>query len=394
MMIAAPIHTVVISVENFYWVLFENLLKPVGLDCWYYYPWGTQDNFSRNEFKKFTGKRDRNHVLFHFEQEPLWSQDLGAYDFIQSAWSNKLLRILANSEHSLLKKKVCKSREILDWYFFYHGFAALDWYRDAQYITDQHRIQDAFLLMNHVLDHRAYRLSLLSLMLDRDIVCRGSVSFHATQSAVAAELCNRHTRLSDTSRGMIQTMLPRLADLPWQLDAVPINGNLSARFGHEEYHLWQRSLWHVVTETVFYDPKLHLTEKTFKPIVSQRPFVLVAAPGNLAYLRSYGFQTFDHWIDESYDMIQDPDLRLDAIVNEIARFANMSVEQLRMIHQDMQSVLDHNKKHFFGGFRDIIVAELVDNFDHCVRRWNNGRVDGRELPLHPDLQSVKQILLR
>ena len=345
------------------------------------------------EFQPWKPKQE-NHVLFHYDQEPIWTDSFPYYDSLYPAWSNKLVRILANSEHSQTKQAVCRQRGMLDWYFFFHGFAALDWYRDTQYVSLQHNIQDAFLLLNHVLDHRAYRAALLCRMLDQDIVGCGSISFHGTQTEIIAELNNPHTRLSNISRTMIQTMLPRLADLPWQLDRVPVNGDLSARFGHQEYALWQRSLWHMVTETVFYDPKLHLTEKTFKPIVAQRPFVLVAAPGNLAYLRSYGFQTFDRWIDESYDMIQDPDLRLDAIVTEIARFAHMSVQELRDIQQDMQSVLVHNKQHFFGAFRDIIVAELVDNFDHCVRRWNNGRVDDREVPLHRDLESVKQILLR
>mgnify|MGYP003342655425 CR=1 FL=1 len=38
------------------------------------------------------------------------------------------------------------------------------------------------------------------------------------------------------------------------------------------------ALWNIVTETVFYYDKLHLTEKIFKPIVHRRPFLLVAAP--------------------------------------------------------------------------------------------------------------------
>ena len=184
-----------------------------------------------------------------------------------------------------------------------------------------------------------------------------------------------------------------MASLPWRVDDVPINGDLSARFGHREYRLWQSSLWHVVNETVFYEPKLHLTEKIFKPIVAQRPFILVAAPGNLAYLRSYGFQTFERWIDESYDDLQDPDQRLDAIANEIERFAHMSLGELHDVHQDMMSVLDYNKKHFFGEFRKIIVGELVDNFDQCIRIWNNGRIDGRDVPLPADLKSVKKLLL-
>jgi hypothetical protein len=383
-----------ISVENFYWALFDNLLKPVGLDCWHYYPWGTKENLSRQQFKQPVCRRDfLDHVLFHFDQEPLWSEELGLYDLTPQAWSSKCAGILANSEQSALKTHICRSRGLIDWYFFYHGFAALDWYRDAQYIRHQYEIQDAFLSMNHVFDHRAYRAALLVRLLDKDIVCRGRISFHATQEDVVAELCNPYTRLSEPSRTLIRNNLHCLQDLPWRLDAVPVNGNLSARFGHEEYRLWQRSLWHVVNETVFYESKLHLTEKIFQPIVAQRPFVLVAAPGNLAYLRSYGFQTFDRWIDESYDMIQDPELRLDAIANEIARFALMSMQELKAIHQEMLAILEYNKQHFFGKFRRIIVDELVGNFDQCIRIWNNGRVDGRELPGHPDLESVKQILL-
>ena len=37
---------------------------------------------------------------------------------------------------------------------------------------------------------------------------------------------------------------------------------------------------------------MHLTEKIFKPIVNKQPFMLLAAPDNLAYLKSYGFKTY------------------------------------------------------------------------------------------------------
>jgi hypothetical protein len=382
-----------ISVENFNWILYENLLKPVGIDCWYYYPWGTKNNLIKEEFKKPESKRDYNHVLFHFDQEPLWSQQLGPYDLDATAWGNKLIRILANSEKSDLKKQICKSRGLSDWYFFYHGFAALDWYRDGQHIDQQYPIKNAFLSLNHVFDQRSYRLALIARMLDKQIAHKGSISFHTTLEVVNEELFNPDTRLSETSRKLVEDNVDKLMDLPWKLDDVPIDGNLSARFGHQEYKLWQSSLWHLVNETVFYEPKLHLTEKTFKPIVAQRPFILVAAPGNLKYLRSYGFKTFGNWIDESYDDLQDPDQRLNAIADEISRFARMHVDDLRNIHKDMLPVLEYNKQHFFGKFREIIVTELLDNFDQCIRIWNNNRVDGREFTL-PDLELVEKILLR
>lgn len=381
------------SVENFYWILYDNLLKPVRLDCWYYYPWGTKQNLSRGEFKTCESSRDFNHVFFHFDQEPLWSDRLGSYDFEKAANSNKLVRILANSERSALKTDICRSRGFVDWYFFYHGFAALDWYRDAEFVQQNHPFSKAFLSLNHAFDHRAYRVALLARLLDQEIAHNGSISFHANLQNVREELANTSTRLSESSKLLVQKHMSSLNSLPWKIDDVPINGDLSARFGFNELKLWQSSLWHVVNETVFYEDKLHLTEKVFKPIVAKRPFILVAAPGNLAYLRTYGFQTFDHWIDESYDDIHDPDLRLDAIAREIARLAFMPMDQLRRMHREMECVLDYNKQHFFGKFREIIVSELVDNFDQCIRIWNNGRVDGREMCLHPDLNRAKQILL-
>jgi hypothetical protein len=73
----------------------------------------------------------------------------------------------------------------------------------------------------------------------------------------------------------------------------------------------------------------------------------------------------------------------------------MSDSELRLMHQEMQSVLEHNFNHLWTTFRHRIVNELVDNFELSVRLWNNGRVDGKELPLQNiDLARVKQILLR
>lgn len=386
------------SVENFYWVLFENLLEPCNVSPAYYWPFGTQQNFSYTEFDPPFAQRQINHALFHFDQEPLYGDDLGDWYDIHSAglaWHTRFIKILANSEHSIIKKKICRSRQMSDWYFFYHGFASLDWFRDAEYVDHEHEIQNAFLNLNHIIQgSRSYRISLLARFVQRDILDRGSVSFHADINKIREITGQDADVISSSSRDLITTYITPALHLPKKLGDVTITGDLSARFGHHEYQLWQRSLLHVVNETVFYQPKLHLTEKVFKPIVAQRPFIVVAAPGNLRYLRSYGFQTFDTWIDESYDDIQDPDERLDAIADQVAKFAAKSISELRLIHQDMRSVLTYNKQHFFGEFRRIIVNELVDNFDQCVRIWNNGRIDDHKLPLHPDLDRVKKILLK
>jgi hypothetical protein len=385
----------VLSIENLYWILYEHLLKPAGLDCWYYYPFGTQNFLSRTEFQSPRPKRE-HHALFHYDQEPIWSTSLGsAYDLDQTACSYKLARILANSEHSELKKKVCLERGMLDWYYFFHGFAALDWYRDAQYLRSDFVVQKPFLLLNHLFrDHRSYRIALLARLVQKNVAHLGAVSFHGTWSDCKAEIDCTHSLLSGKDKMLIEDCASELQSLPWTIDTEYPNGDLSARFGHQELGLWQQALFHIVTETVFYQYKKHLTEKIFKPIVSRRPFILVGAPGNLAYLRSYGFKTFSSWINESYDDVEDSEQRLDMISDEIHRIANLSTFDLIQMEQEMLPTLEHNKRHFFGSFRQIIVNEMVDNFDRCIRQWNNGRIDDRTLSLVPDLDLVKSILSR
>ena len=386
-----------VSVENFYWVLYENLLKPTGLDIYYYYPFGTRENLSHKvEFGQVYMPRQQHHAFFHFDQEPMWNSDFGSlYDARGEAWSWQLVRILANSEHSELKRKVCQDRAMLDWYFFYHGFASLSWFWDSQYIVDQTEISSKYLSLNHLVRHkRSYRISLLAHLSQRNIINQGQISLHTTKDQILEEVQSEMTQLSGPSRSLISREINRLPEMPIILDCSDPNGMMSAKFGHQEYKMWQRSFLHVVNETVFYDRKLHLTEKIFKPIVSLRPFVLVAAPGNLEYLRSYGFKTFSEWIDESYDLEQDDDLRLEMIANEIAKLCALPLSALTEMHEEMMAVLHHNKNHFFGRFRDIIIDELVGNFDSCIRIWNNGRVDARQKSLVPNLDQVKDRLRR
>jgi hypothetical protein len=109
------------------------------------------------------------------------------------------------------------------------------------------------------------------------------------------------------------------------------------------------SFLHVVTETMFWDNRTHLTEKIFKPIVAKQPFILVGCANNLSYLKSYGFKTFDRWWDESYDKIFDPVERLNAIADTIEKLCREnSLEDLEQMLSDMESVLEYNYNWFYN----------------------------------------------
>jgi hypothetical protein len=201
------------------------------------------------------------------------------------------------------------------------------------------------------------------------------------------EVFDPHSELSLESKKLIaETMLPVPPKL--FIDTDEVHGALSAT---DDLATLCKGLFHIVTETIFYDAKLHLTEKIFKPIVARRPFILVGAPGNLAYLRSYGFKTFDQWIDESYDDEIDPDARMTKIVDEIERLCQFDTSELDTMYNEMQEVLEHNFNWFYNGFKQVIVTELVDNFEQCLINHNkttNNYVDYSAI----NFEEVKQRL--
>jgi hypothetical protein len=89
------------------------------------------------------------------------------------------------------------------------------------------------------------------------------------------------------------------ADLPRLFDGESQQEMHSYQLGN--FTEAQDSLVYVPTETVYFGRRLHITEKTFKAIALEMPFVLVATVGSLEYMKEYGFQTFADIFDESYD---------------------------------------------------------------------------------------------
>lgn len=132
---------------------------------------------------------------------------------------------------------------------------------------------------------------------------------------------------------------------------------------------------HIVLETLFETPKIHLTEKVFKPMVMSQPFFLLAGPGALGYLRRYGFQTFGESWDESYDDIPDPHERMSRIKLEIDRLAAMSEKEFNDLYKSTLPAIIHNRRHFFSQeFQDICIKEMKQNFKNALESQSQNRM--------------------
>ena len=248
-------------------------------------------------------------------------------------------------------------------YYFFHGFAALDWYRGFYALNyNKPVIRDYsydYITFNRIVSNdRSYRCYFVSKLVEHGLLAHGQVSFGVTDEMFDEwqdETADPNSKLSDHAKQHIETHLINVDKLV--IDNASLPGSASADIPR----CTNDSFWHIVTETVFYYPKLHLTEKIFKPIVSKQPFMLLAGPGNLAYLKWYGFKTFDGIIDESYDSLIDDDARIDAVVDQLNWYCKLSAEEKQKIIQKIEPIVEYNFHHFYGEFKHIIARELLDN---------------------------------
>lgn len=270
--------------------------------------------------------------------------------------------ILVTGEHSQTVADCLANYNLKSLYYFFHGFAALDWYRGHYALNYSKSVIREytydFVSYNRIINYdRSYRIYWVSKLTELGLLDQGQVSFNVTDNMFDDwhdEVASADTKLSSHACRHIKQHLTDVSKLV--IDHAELPGSASADIPRTV-----DALWHIVTETVFYYNKLHLTEKIFKPIASKQPFMLIAAPGNLAYLKSYGFKTFDCVIDESYDTILDNDLRIDAVAQELKRLCNMTSKEKQTVLEAIMPIVEYNFHHFYGEFRHIITRELLDN---------------------------------
>ena len=279
--------------------------------------------------------------------------------------------VLVTSEHSSALDQYCVEIGAKKLYYFFHGFAALDWYRGYYALNYNKPIVKEykydFITFNRIINNdRSYRIYFISLLKDIDLLHNGLVSFGVTDNLFddwRDETSDTNSKLSEQAKQHAETHLVDVDKLI--IDRASVHGSASADILRRN-----DAFWHIVTETVFYYDKLHLTEKIFKPIVSKQPFMLLAAPGNLAYLKSYGFKTFDSVIDETYDTIQDNDRRTEAVVEQLHWYCNLTPGEKTDVIKQLEPIIDYNFHHFYGEFRHIIARELLDNTKTLFKELN------------------------
>ena len=317
-------------------------------------------------------------LLIFYDQEPILGKfNHRLFDYIRDNRIGPYILITTEKDSDA----VDAISERYDWpavYYFHHVFAAHDWYRGAVFdkrliAPNKRQLKKKYISFNRITSNgRVYRSLFVNELIYRDILDQGHVSYSSICPDNGKDYVDNLTTARDSkliTADIAKEVIHNLSSVPMPLHIdtphnVPIpNGSHSLSAVNE----CMESFVYVVTETCYWERKCHLTEKIFKPIVSRMPFILVGPAHNLSYLKSYGFRTFDRWIDESYDTIEDPIERMHAIGVVLADISNRSLDDLQVILCEMQEVLDYNYNLFYSQkFLDHCWNELIDNIKSVV----------------------------
>ena len=264
--------------------------------------------------------------------------------------------------------------ELIPVYYWSHAVIAQDWFRYAKHETFQKNAKKTFLIYNRAWSNtREYRLRFTDLLVKNNLLLHCQTSCNIVDPDLHIHYTD-HTFKNPQWRptNMLENFLqPTTAD-----------ANSSADFNTVDYNSTEIE---VVLETLFDDDRLHLTEKSLRPIACGQPFILAGTHGSLEYLRSYGFKTFDSVWDESYDQITDPEERLTAVVDLMRQISTWDESTKKKKLSQAQTIADYNQQWFFSQeFFDLVVNELkinlklaFDKLEQCnnykpwIDRWSH-----------------------
>lgn len=259
--------------------------------------------------------------------------------------------ILLHSEQQSVNVQKYRDSHFIPVYYWTHAVIAQDWFRFAKHIDIvPGKLQKQFLIYNRAwAGTREYRLKFVELLQQQLLIDHCQTSFNPVDPEHSVHHSAHQFKNPAFKPVRIEDGLP----------ATTAPSHSSADFDLDDY---ANTKFEVVLETLFDDDRIQLTEKILRPIACGHPFILASTPGSLAYLKSYGFKTFDTVIDESYDSQMDPVIRLNLIVAAMKNIVAWTAEEQLINWGKIKEITNYNKQHFFSDqFSNLIIDELKHN---------------------------------
>jgi hypothetical protein len=319
---------------------------------------------------------EHNYIFFHDQEpihldvhRPLFDSVVTRNGDLRQTQGPKVSGIVTSEKNSEFVEQVCNIYGWKSYYYFFHGWAALDWYRgyNRSFLMPdpEHRqITQSFISPNRIVGGKRDHRVLLMYHLLENGKPQAHISFPKICPVEGVDVVTISEKFQDHYPDIKQRLAN--AKFPW---------NFAGEQNHPMHSCWlslfeqcAQSLLYVVTETVASGRRLHLTEKIFKPICLQMPFVLSSTQGSLEYIRSYGFKTFAQFWDESYNDELDDQIRIEKVAKLLKEINQLSFKEKNDLFKSMIPVVRHNYEHFYSGRFESILWDEMTNMLQTIKK--------------------------
>lgn len=118
---------------------------------------------------------------------------------------------------------------------------------------------------------------------------------------------------------------------------------LYEKYAPKEYF---ESFFDVVTESEATN-SLYMTEKTWRPLTTGKPFLILGSKGQHELLSECGFELYDEFLDYSFDDM-DFDVRLKSIIKQTKKICNYDWNTILQLNNQIKEKRIHNQNLIFS----------------------------------------------
>jgi hypothetical protein len=226
-------------------------------------------------------------------------------------------------------------------YFLYRTYREVIEFKQCASAYRWPQDETKFLFLTGVIG-KLHRVRLLSKLVDQGLIehCQWSLRSTKTDSITRARI---HQCVPEMTVEELDEFLLKYRRFPDEIYANT-SRHRNGGYGGLPYDvtLYTKTKFSLISESRFDSvDRPWITEKTWKAILNNHPFIMAGDTNTLCELHRKGFVTFEQFLPcKNYDTISDPEARLDAIVENVKYW----VENLSSYAEEINRCVIHNRK--------------------------------------------------
>jgi hypothetical protein len=247
--------------------------------------------------------------------------------------------------------------KFLGWptFLLHFSYYALEHLKNNHNIDNQHNYDYEYLFLSYNNKKSYHRCLLIDLMCKNDILGSGVFSWRMGDEFLSNDYIFKY----------------------WEEKKIEIDLNSNIQMDEWNPDIFKtKEFVTVVPETR--SDFIFITEKTFKPILMEKPFLIFGSQNQNLILKKYDFELYDEIFDYSFDNHFDLDVRAQGLIDNLKSIKN---QNLKILHKKIKDKIKRNKKRAIDIINDdpYIPVELISLYKNNNNEFKKA-IDNNIIP--------------